>query len=254
MDYQICLVRWRDTLTTKVSIIVPFFNKWELTHQRLMEFSKYLPDFCEICLVNDDSTDEGIDGGVAFWQQGASRLSVKYRRNKENLGFGGSHNAGAKIASGDILVFHSNDVIVMGDYVSPLVEMIEKNENPDKVLAGGKIIYWPAGWNEFEVEGNKSVIPYVEGWLVACTRTAWDELGGWDTRYGKFDYEDVDLSTKALSLGYNLVSMETSLHFPLVRHIGGATIGSLKNVNRLDQTTHNRQVFIDKWSEFLKTL
>ena len=95
-----------------VSIIIPFLNKWNLTHELLYSLYKYAPDNCEIVLVNDASTEEDCEAGVSWWQksEGLARHKIRYRKNEKNLGFGGSHNAGARISKGDILIFLSNDV------------------------------------------------------------------------------------------------------------------------------------------------
>lgn len=221
-----------------ISIILPFFNHWDLTHARLMELHKFAPDDCEIILVNDASTDTDCEPGVAFWQKGASRHKILYRKNKENLGFGGSMNAGAEIATGDILVFLSNDVISTNNFISEIKGRIAQNENS---LVGGRIVYWPGGWNEFEHKGKKFTVPYCEGWLLACTRKVWDNLGGFDPRYGRYAVEDIDLSTTAISLGYELVGLNSS-H---LTHIGGAT--AKYDENRMEYTTRNKEKYIKKW-------
>jgi len=221
------------------SIIIPFFDHWDLTHKRLFELYKFIPQEVEIVLVDDCSTEEvEIKGGVGWWQK--NRPNIKYIRNKENLGFGGSHNRGAKVASGNILVFLSNDVEVSGDFIKTLDGRIF-----DNLLIGNRIIDWKAGWNEV----NGYVIPYLEGYFLACSKQVWVELGGFDLRYGKYDYEDVDLSMRTLELKYSLVSLETQM----LRHLGGRTIYALK-ADRLEQTKKNREIFIDKWQDKLSSV
>lgn len=229
----------------KISIIMPFLNKWELVHARLYEFYRFLPtENVEICLVNDCSTED-VSAGVSFWQKGAAKHEILYRRNDVNLGFGGSHNEGAKIATGDIFVFYSNDVVLSGNFVPNLLE-VAKYEG-DKALIGNRLISFPAGWNEFEINGRKRIVPYLEGFFIATTRVAWKELGGWDVvSYNKFDYEDIDLSTKAISLGYNLIDLKS----PFLMHLGGQTIASL-GINRQEFTEKNRKTYIQKWHKFL---
>lgn len=221
-----------------ISIIIPFYNRWDLTHSRLMEMHKFAPDDCEIILINDASTDRDCEGGVAFWQKGATRQKIRYYKNKENLGFGGSMNKGAELAKGDILIFYSNDVIATNNWISAVLHKLD--ENPT-TLIGGRIIYWPGGWNEFEHKGKKFVVPYCEGWLLACTKEVWDNLGGFDPRYGKYAVEDIDLSTKAISLGYELHGLDS----PHLQHIGGAT--AKYDEHRMEYTIKNKEKYIEKW-------
>jgi len=225
----------------KVSIILPYYNHWDLTHARMMELYKYVPRDTEIVLVNDASPNADCRDGAKWWQT-TGRQEIKYIENEENLGFGGSHNAGSKVATGDIFCFLSNDVIIKTDFVSRIIESLL--ESPYSLI-GGEIIYWPGGWNEFVVDGHKMVIPYCNGWLLACNREVWDNMGGFDVEtYGKFDFEDIDLSTNALSHGYDLLSLNFPKH--ALNHLSGVTIRAL-NIDRMEITKKNREKFIKKW-------
>lgn len=229
----------------KVSIIIPFFNKFNLVHSRLMELYKYVPkEETEIILVNDASTED-VAGSVAWWQKHLNYHKIRYRVNEENLGFGGSMNRGAEIAEGEILVFLSNDVIVSGDFIREIVVVLY--EEPD-ALIGGEVVYWAAGWNEFEYEGNKMIIPWANGWLIACRKEIWEKLGGFDSRYGKTDYEDVDLSMKAMELGYNIIALQSRF----VRHLVAQT--APYNEKRMENTRKNREIFIEKWQDKFQSI
>lgn len=224
-----------------VSIVIPFFNRWDLTHQRLMELYKFAPDYCEIVLIDDASTEQEVRNGIAWWQHSDFiRHKIRYFKNQENLGFGGSLNIGAKLAKGRIIVHLSNDVIVSGDVISNIVTMIGQD---DKILVCGRIVDFPGGWNEFDIAGSHVVVPYAEGWLLACTKTAWKSLGGFDPRYGKYDYEDMDLSVVALDKGFGIVALNS----PLLQHMSGATIYHT-DPNRQEHTQKNRIIFMEKWS------
>ena len=67
-------------------------------------------------------------------------------------------------------------------------------------------------------------------------------MGGFDPRFGIFDYEDMDLSTTAHLLGIPLVALKT----PYLHHISGATIQGLA-VDRHSQTIKNREIYHRKW-------
>lgn len=225
-----------------ISFIIPFYTRWSLTHARMMEFYNHLRkyDDIEYVLVDDCSPEDNLNA-MLFWQRDM-KMKVIPHRNRENLGFGGSMNEGAKLASGDILVFYSNDVLCSGDFIPILKEKIT-----DDILLGEEIIFWAAGWNEFIVDDKPIIVPYVNGWFISCTRSTWDKLDGFDPIYGKFDYEDVDLSTQALVRGMDLKSMKSKM----LHHLGSATI-SLLYKNRQARTEENRKKYIEKWSEALK--
>ena len=228
----------------KVAVVVPFYNMWQLTHARLYELYEFIKDGIEIILVDDASPDEEeIKGGVAWWQKKVSQHPIRYYRNKENLGFGGSCNVGARIAfensDAETVVFLSNDVIIRGDFVSLIKDILFRSPN---TLIGGQIIDWRAGWNQVMFEGHEMVVPYAAGWLLACNKDVWNQLGGFDPRYGRFDYEDVDLSTNATSLGIDLVGLNLSY----LKHLSGATIATLP-IDRMAKTVENKQKYLEKW-------
>jgi GT2 family glycosyltransferase len=153
-------------------------------------------------------------------------------------------NRAAEKAKGDTLIFLSDDVKISGNFLPLIWKILE--EDPT-ALVGGEVVWWPGGWNEFEIEGKKVVVPYANGWLLACKKSTWVESGGFDPIYEKFDYEDLDLSTRWHEMGYNIKAINS----PMVRHIGGATIS---NVGREQITQQHRQIYIAKWYDRLLKL
>lgn len=221
----------------KYSIIMPFYGMYELTHSRMYEFFKNLPhEDVEVILIDDGTNDHEVDGAVAFWQKQVNGQKVRYRKHKENLGFGASMNDGASMADGEIIILYSNDVVCKGNFLPSLSPMLHDN---GKLLIGGELITFPSGWNDID----NVFAPYCNGWFLSCTKSGWNLIGGFDPIYGKFDYEDIDLSMKALSLGFELRSIPSTY----VRHIGGQTISRLP-VERESQTRKNGILFRNKWS------
>ena len=233
----------------KYSFVLPFYNHWDLTHARLGEFRKFLPDSCEIVLVDDCSTEEDCRKGIAFWQKsGAARHPIKYTRNETNKGFPYSVNKGVSIASGDVVVIYSNDVVMFRDITKELDPIFE--ERTDDVLIGNRIIDWDGGWNSIQHKGHTSIIPYLEGWFLACRKSVWEKLGGFDERYGLSDFEDVDLSTAAMYYFIPTISLNSTA----LKHLGGQSFKF--DETRLERTKKNKllweEKWQDKWDEFFK--
>lgn len=217
-----------------VSIVIPFYNHWDLVHSLLFDLYTYnRNDISEIILVDDSSTEE-IEGGIKFWQQLFGKdVSIRVVNNEYNVGFLLSANLGMKSANGDYLILISNDVRVPCSFVKDIVRILSVN----KTLVGGRLLDYDTGWNKF----YDKIYPYLEGWLLACKRREWDELEGFDPLFSPNDYEDVDLSTKALSMGYGLVPLNNSK----IVHIGAQSIkyGSEREIG----TEINQRKFEMKW-------
>lgn len=233
----------------KFGIIVPYYNKWHITHKCLMDLHKYIPpENVELILVNDSSTDIDCETGLYWWQNHVQIHTIRYKKNNENLGFGGSMNVGAKIAinhGADVLVFLSNDVSVYGNFIPEILSTLD--ENGERVLIGGETIYWDGGWNSFNIDGHKVIISYANGWFLSCTSDVWLDLGGFDSIYGKYDYEDIDLSTRAMEIGCSIISLNSKN----IEHKHQGTSISALGEDRLAHTNRNRELYKMKWENKL---
>jgi len=223
----------------KYSFVIPFFNRWELTHGRLYEFLVHIPpEDVEIVLVDDCSTDPAIDSGVAFWQKKLAKHTIRYRKLCPNVGFGGAMNSGASIAHGDIIILYSNDVVCSGNFLPELQREFDKNRN---IVLGNEVIWQDGGWNGFDIEGGRTIVPYVNGYFIVCTRQVWGSMGGFDPLYGKYAMEDVDLSMRAQQQGIKLVALNS----PYLKHLVAQTAGYTPERDEI--TKQNKIKFYEKW-------
>jgi len=218
----------------KISIVIPFYNNWSLTHQLLFDLYKNCTIIDEVILANDCSTSSMVHDGIKWWKELGLFPVIREIRNSENKGFLLTANTGMRRASGNIIILVSNDVSVKTNLTSKIHDaLLEK----PKSLVGNRLIDFDSGWNTF----NGVTFPYLEGFLLAATRETWETLGWFDEIYAPNDYEDIDLSTKALSIGYDLISLNDIR----VTHIGGQSIGY--NDARLHITKRNQKKFEEKW-------
>lgn len=213
----------------EASIVVPVWNRCDLTMQFLYQhWMQAQGHDAEFVVVDNGSTDN-TPAILETWKLRMGKQLV-ILRNEENRGFGPGHNQGAAVAMGRVLIFLSNDVAALGDYLTSLLEIVA-----DGALYGAELLKHDTGWNKFDGQ----TIPYLAGWCIAATRPTWDKLGGWDERYVPCDYEDLDLSYAAMKKGMKLVNLELPL-----RHAFGQ---SARNLDRLTITERNREKFMDKW-------
>lgn len=222
------------TKESTVSIIIPMFNHYNLTHQCLFDLYKSRNKVKEIIVVNDGSTDDEVTTGLSWWKKNIE-YPVKVLNLEENQGFTGAVNRGVAVSSGDVVIILSNDVRVYADIATLVLEKLIENEQR---IVGAELLSHDTGWNTF----NGVIYPYIYGYLMACTREAWDEVGGMDEIYAPSDFEDVDFSTTALSLGMDLsVIAPQSVH-----HSGGGSYGYTEE--RRARTVRNQEKFKKKWS------
>jgi GT2 family glycosyltransferase len=189
----------------------------------------------EIVLVDNGGTDADVAGGLGFWKfMFQDFCNVRLLQLKENQGFLLAANLGLMEAEGGIKILISNDVRIKGKFIDDVMSTLTHSG----CLVGQKLYTTSTGWNEFE-EGR--IFPYLEGFFLAAEYHIWEKLNYFDVDYVPCDYEDVDISTKALSLGYELVP----LNLPYIEHLGAGTLGY--NPERLAITERNREIFRKKW-------
>lgn len=218
----------------KISVVIPFYNHWELTHQAMFDLYSFCREsIYEVVVVNDGSTEVECYTGLQWWKDN-HLLTIKRVETEENLGFLMASNMGIKWAKGDIVAILSNDVRIHEDIFKEIDRILATEPNS---LIGGKLYQGSTGWNEFDGK----IFPYLEGWLLAATSEGWKTLGGFDERYAPNDYEDVDLSTTAISKGFTL----HELAYAKINHIGAQSIGY--SPDREIITRNNREKFKRKW-------
>lgn len=223
----------------KIGIVIPQYNKWNLTHTRLMELYKKVPSDTIFVLIDDCSPEPDCQTGPAWWQKSVLGERLKYYRSPENVGFGGSMNTGFILAvknGCDAAILLSNDVRVMSDIVTETRTLLGLDR---RILIGGEILRGNTGWNNLPGCGP---VPYANGWFLATHKSTWKELGGFDPRFGLFDFEDVDLSTTAAMLKIPLILSTSNL-----KHIGGQSVNAA-HPDRIEHTKRNQQLWIEKWT------
>lgn len=175
------------------SIVVPLLDRWDLTEKCLAAVESFTPEDHEVILVDNGSTDETAERDVAI-------------RNPENRGFATACDQGARVASGDVIVFLNNDTQPCCGWLPPLLATLAR---PHIVAAGPKLIYPDGGiqsagvevdftkpfgteaWN-VQTDSPRREVAAVTGACLAVRADAFFEVGGFDRGYWN-GYEDVDL-------------------------------------------------------------
>lgn len=219
-----------------LSVVIPFYNRWDLTHSCLGKLygSGLRPK--EVILVNDASTDTDFHGAIQWWKD-ATELNIRYTKNDENKGFGESMNKGAFSADGELLLLLSNDVEILNR--NPIDIAINNLNEAYKVFIGAELIDFDSGWNTFD----GITIPYLAGHFLMTKKTDFVAVGGFDPLYSPVDYEDIDISVRYL--------LQNFLLFPVgslfLRHLFGGTIREKYGEKRMEITKKNKEKFRNKW-------
>lgn len=196
-----------------VSIVIPVYNRVDLTVQCLEAIAQTTSGDFEVVVVDDASTD----GTAEVLAQFGSALTVV--RHDENQGFARACNDGARAARGDLLVFLNNDTLPRPGWLDALLTAAEAA--PDVGAVGARLLY-PDGTiqhagigftPDFEPFHLHQGVPAdapavtedrdceaVTGACLLVPRAVYDEIGGFDEGYRMY-FEDVDLCLRIRATG-----------------------------------------------------
>ncbi len=254
------------TSVPDVSIIIPAFNKLDLTRACLESLAEYTPaGMAEIVVVDNGSTD----GSPAYLRAREAAGELRVVAPGENLGFARGCNAGADVARGRHLLFLNNDTVVTPRWLEPLVDTLDRDP---AVGAVGALLLFPdgtiqhAGAGVFEgasSDGHVNVVGRHRGYrksandpayqrprecqvlTAACLmvrREAFAAAGGFDPIYWNGN-EDVDLCFRLVQAGWRLVYQPACVvwHFE-----------SQSGPERWRQVRHNSEVLTARWRGVIK--
>ncbi|NBB78480.1 MAG: glycosyltransferase [Verrucomicrobia bacterium] len=236
----------------KISFITATYNGVEFTMEMIKSFEATLPlaveDF-EFIIVDNNSTD-----GTREFLETLKTPPYLIIHNSENLGFAKANNQAARLASGELLVFLNNDLILTADWFEPMLAAFDAW---DDVGAVGNIqLNAKTGLIDhagvfFQLDGQpghsrkgKKRIPkkqFLEWNAVtaACllVRSAlFEQVGGFDEAFINGS-EDIDLCLKLRAKGFrNLVSTKSVIY----HHVSASS-------GRYKYKVENAELFLQKW-------
>lgn len=222
-----------------VSVVIPSWNGADLLAANLpavLRAAEAYPGEAEVVVVDDGSEDATREVVGRF---PGARL-VAHERNR---GFGAACLSGAKSARCELVFLLNSDARPDAHALEPLARAFEV---PDTFAASPLLLDSEGGVSEvtisvpylrrgriryrrrsFEALSLPAPTPRVWytffplGGAILVDRKRFLELGGFDTLFHPFYYEDVDLGLRAWRRGWSCVVVPESR----VTHAGGGTIG-----------------------------
>jgi GT2 family glycosyltransferase len=210
----------------------------------------------EIIVVDNFSSDNSIK---MLHVLGLNDSFLKFIKNESNKGFGFACNQGAKLASGDYLLFLNTDTLLSEESLKIPFQFLNDKNNADVGIVGVQMVdenknisrsctrfptflmfftnilglnrlsmfkkfdYHMLNWSHSEVK----VVDHVIGAFFFVRRRLFDSLLGFDERF--FVYlEDLDFSLRARNAGWRTMFLANTFIF----HQGGGSSDQVK-ANRL---------------------
>ncbi|MDP2638364.1 MAG: glycosyltransferase family 2 protein [Candidatus Levybacteria bacterium] len=214
-----------------LSVIIPNYNGEEILQKNLPKILDSLVHYekgeIEVIVPDDASTDKSLRVLEDFKKKiSATYPKIKFTivNNHKNCGFSSNVNSGVRRANGDILILLNTDVIPGKNFLVPLLShfsdpnifavgcMDESAEKDKRIFRGRGIGLWRKGFLiHSRGDINKTNTLWVSGGSGAFRKSIWNKLGGLNSLYDPFYWEDIDLSYRALKSGYQILFDPESL-------------------------------------------
>ncbi len=232
-----------------LSIVVPVFNKWELTAACIEAVRKHTSGKWELILVDNGSTDETASMASCI-------TDIRYIRIEENLGYARANNLGAQAARGHVLVLLNNDTEVQEGWDKPLREALA---DESVGAAGSRLVYANGTIQHAGLAFGPDHLPWhiyrgfpadspevmhardfnaLTGACLALRMQDYRRLGGLDENFINC-YEDIDLCLRLRQEGKRIVYRPDSL---VVHHEG-------QSEGRNNRVNHSWFVLKDRWQD-----
>ncbi len=196
--------------TSSVTAVIPNWNGRILLDKNLplvlAAFKRH-----EIIVVDDASTD----GSAEYVRTRFPEVLLIV--NTARKGYAYCVNEGVRVATGDVVVLLNTDVRPEKNFLKPLLRHFQDQkvfavgcleisyENGKTVARGRGVAQWVQGFFiHRRGETDMTTTAWVSGGSGAFKRSIWIKLGGMDTIFTPFYWEDIDISYRALKAGYAL--------------------------------------------------
>lgn len=238
------------------SIVILTYNELECTRQCLESIGRNTPQPHEIILVDNGSTD----GTLPFLREycrGGDHLSLV--ENGRNLGFAAGCNIGMRQSRGDRILLLNNDVVVTRDWLSGLLECLDREPGAGLVgpmtnqIAGPQRVrevpYRETGaLEEFARDfrsanrGRRIKLDTLVGFCLLFTRELLERIGELDESFGSGNFEDDDYCLRAALAGFSCVMAGDVF----IHHYGSRSFAA-NGIDYARAIATNRAVFDAKW-------
>lgn len=235
------------------SIIIPVYNKWELTKNCLHSLREHAADAAFEVIIIDNASVDATATELAPLGEALFPGCFTAIRNPENLNFGTASNLGAHKARADLLFFLNNDTLATPGWSAPLLSAFQ--ERPEIGAAGPLLLYPDRRVQHlgvtFAPQGSSHLyalfppdhpVVHRPRRLQALTAAAlmvpaplFRQCGGFHEGY-KNGYEDLELSFRIRQQGRMLACIAQSV----VYHLESQTPGRKDMEGRNAQLLHKR--------------
>jgi GT2 family glycosyltransferase len=195
----------------RFSVIVPSYNAAPLLRRLLETLKQQDRDDFEVVVVDDASTDDTAAMVAAF-------APFRYHRLEVNSGPAAARNEGARLAAAPFLVFTDADTEFLPDTLSQIARALDPSgadalvgTYSEEPASRGFMPRYKALWEHATIvmparTDGHGIAP-IATWAPRAgvvRKEAFDQIGGFDTRFRGADLEDMELGYRLHAAGFTI--------------------------------------------------
>lgn len=232
--------------TPDLSVIIPVFNKWELTRECLRSLKENTQEYSfEVIVVDNASSDATATELLSLGEQlfGCSFRRIRF---DENRNFGPACNVGAAIAEAPFVYFLNNDTLLTKGWAPPLLEALKGDPGlggvgPLLLYEDGGVQHLGVAFNiigvlhlyknfpsEHPVVKKRRKFKAITGAAIILPTKLFLDSGGFYEEY-RNGFEDIDLCLRIHSKGKYFSTIPESVVYHLESQTAGRSTYDAEN-------------------------
>lgn len=190
--------------SNKLSVIIPTYNSEKYIENTVNSLKKSQYPIHEIILIDDSSNDNTISI--------LSDFNIKIYKQINHTNANRCRNIGARISTGDILVFLDSDVIIKPDTLLNLVNSFENSEASAvvglyAVNHSYKSIFskYKNLWIRYSYLKSQPSIDWIFAAISGIKKDVFLQISGFDESLKTNQIDDIELGKRISSLGLKII-------------------------------------------------
>lgn len=201
-----------------IDVVIPNYNGAELLKENLPKLIEQVKEYKVSIIIVDDCSEKNEFEEIKDFIKKQRNKNITLLRNEKNLGFSATVNRGVAESNADFVVLLNTDVAPERKFLEAAVQDLRLDKNlfgvgfMDKSIEGEKIVFRGRGVASWEKgflvhrrgEVDKADTFWISGGSSIVQREIFMKLGGFDSLFNPFYWEDIDLSYRARKSEFNL--------------------------------------------------
>lgn len=242
----------------RFSVIIPVFNRWELTRDCLRSLREHTPGDNFEVIVADNASSDATRSELEPLALSLFREHFRSLRFPQNVNFGPACNTGAAAASSRLLFFLNNDTLLTPGWSEPLLRALEEDDGlgavgplllyPDNTVQHLGVTFSTRGVShlydgfpaDHPVVKKKRRLQAITAAALLVPKELFFEAGAFFKEY-RNGFEDLDLCLQIRKLGKKLACLPESRLY----HLEGQSAG------RADHDDANAALFTSRCGDLV---